>query len=89
VKLVVTPDGDCFRIPQGGPGLGTSGSGDVQAGIVTGLIARGAKPDQAAVWGAYLHAAAGDRLAQDRGRIGFLAREIPAIVPPLLSWLDG
>jgi hydroxyethylthiazole kinase-like uncharacterized protein yjeF len=89
VKLVVTPDGDCFRIPQGGPGLGTSGSGDVQAGIVTGLIARGAKPDQAAVWGAYLHAAAGDRLAQDRGRIGFLAREIPVIVPPLLSWLDG
>jgi hydroxyethylthiazole kinase-like uncharacterized protein yjeF len=88
-KLIVTPEGSCYRVAEGGPGLGTSGSGDVQAGLVTGLLARGAKPDQAAVWGAYLHGAAGDRLAQEGGRIGFLAREIPAVVPPLLDWLDG
>jgi ADP-dependent NAD(P)H-hydrate dehydratase len=88
-KLVVTPVGDCYRVTEGGPGLGTSGSGDVQAGLVTGLMARGATPDQAAVWGAYLHGAAGDRLAQEYGRTGFLAREIPATVPRLLDWLGG
>ena len=86
-KLVLTPGGDCYRVCEGGPGLGTSGSGDVQAGLVTGLLARGAQPDQAAVWGAFLHGAAGDRLAQERGAIGFLAREIPGMVPRLLSWL--
>jgi ADP-dependent NAD(P)H-hydrate dehydratase len=89
VKIVSTPDGDCYRITEGGPGLGTSGSGDVQAGLVTGLLARGAAPEQAAVWGAYLHGAAGDRLAQEVGRIGFLAREIPGVVPRLLSWLES
>ncbi len=81
------PDGDSFKITEGGPGLGTSGSGDVQAGLVTGLLARGAEPLQAAVWGGYLHGAAGDRLAQTRGRVGFLAREIAAVVPGLLTWL--
>lgn len=86
-KLVLTPDGECFRITEGGPGLGTSGSGDVQAGIVTGLLARGADPVQAAVWGAFLHGAAGDRLAQECGHVGFLAREIAGIVPRLLTWL--
>jgi hydroxyethylthiazole kinase-like uncharacterized protein yjeF len=88
-KWVLAPGGECFRVTEGGPGLGTSGSGDVQAGLVTGLLARGAEPLQAAVWGAYLHGAAGDRLAQERGRLGFLAREIPAVVPSLLTWLDG
>jgi hydroxyethylthiazole kinase-like uncharacterized protein yjeF len=88
-KLVLTPAGDCYRVAEGGPGLGTSGSGDVQAGLVTGLLARGAEPDQAAVWGAYLHGAAGDRLAQEEGRLGFLAREIPAVVPRLLNWLEA
>jgi ADP-dependent NAD(P)H-hydrate dehydratase len=88
-KLVLTPAGDCYRVSEGGPGLGTSGSGDVQAGLVTGLLARGAEPAQAAVWGAYLHGAAGDRLAQERGAIGFLAREIPGVVPRLLTWLSA
>jgi hydroxyethylthiazole kinase-like uncharacterized protein yjeF len=86
-KFVLAPDGECYRVTEGGPGLGTSGSGDVQAGIVTGLLARGAEPLQAAVWGAFLHGAAGDRLAQECGHVGFLAREIPEIVPRLLTWL--
>jgi hydroxyethylthiazole kinase-like uncharacterized protein yjeF len=86
-KVVVAPTGDRYRIAEGGPGLGTSGSGDVQAGLVTGLLARGAQPDQAAVWGAYLHGAAGDRLAEQQGRAGFLARELPPVVPRLLDWL--
>ncbi len=86
-KFVMAPDGEGYLVTEGGPGLGVSGSGDVQAGIVTGLIARGAEPFQAAVWGAFLHGAAGDRLAQEQGRVGFLAREIPGVVPRLLTWL--
>lgn len=88
-KLVFTPDDDCFRVTVGGPGLGVSGSGDVQAGLVTGLLARGADPVQAAVWGAYLHGAAGDHLAAQVGHVGFLAREIPPVVPGLLTQLHA
>lgn len=87
-KVVATPDGDCWQVLEGGPGLGVAGSGDVQAGFVAGLLARGAEPAQAAVWGAYLHAAAGDRLAAEVGPVGFLARELPSQAPRLLGELS-
>ncbi len=71
---------------SGTAGLATSGSGDVLAGIIGGLLARGAQPLQATVWGVYLHARAGERLMQRSG-IGFLAREIAAEVPPIIREL--
>jgi hydroxyethylthiazole kinase-like uncharacterized protein yjeF len=87
-KIVATPEGDTWQVLEGGPGLGIAGSGDVQAGFVTGLLARGAEPAQAAVWGGYLHAVAGDRLAGETGPLGFLARELPALAPRLLAELS-
>ncbi len=84
---VVSPDGRTWREEAGGIGLGTSGSGDVLAGLVGGMLARGAEPAQAAVWGQYLHAAAGDRLAAQLGRMGFLARELLDEVPRVLTTL--
>jgi ADP-dependent NAD(P)H-hydrate dehydratase len=83
-KLIGHPAGDMWRLTGGGPGLGVSGSGDVQAGIVAGLVARGAEPAQAAVWGGYLHGRAGERLAERVGTVGFLAREISGEVPHVL-----
>ena len=82
------PDGSTWRDPSGGVGLGVSGSGDVFAGIVTGLSARGADPAQAAVWASFLHGRAGDRLASAIGRLGFLAREVPACIPLVLSEIE-
>ena len=84
VKVVVHGD-RAWRVGTGNPGLGTAGSGDVHAGIVAGLLARGAGAPQAAVWAAHLHGAAGDRLAQRLGPVGYLARELPAELPGLLS----
>jgi ADP-dependent NAD(P)H-hydrate dehydratase len=88
-KYVADPTGRCWRVSAGCPGLGISGSGDVQAGIVTGLLARGAEPAQAAVWGAWLHGTCGEVLAESIGPLGFLARELPAVVPRLLGELSG
>jgi ADP-dependent NAD(P)H-hydrate dehydratase len=73
---IVRPDGRCWREESGDVGLGTSGSGDVRAGIVAGLMARGADADQAACWGAFAHSVSGQRLAPRFGRTGFLAREL-------------
>lgn len=86
-KYVVTPSGSSWVIEGGGPGLGVSGSGDVQAGIVAGLLARCGDPGQAAVWGGYAHARSGERLAAATGTLGYLARDIPAQVPPVLAEL--
>ena len=73
---IAAPDGQAWREESGDTGLGTSGSGDVRAGIVAGLLGRGAEPAQAACWAAFAHAVSGQRLAPQYGRTGFLAREI-------------
>jgi hydroxyethylthiazole kinase-like uncharacterized protein yjeF len=88
-KAIATPDGQVWLVQLGNPGLGISGSGDTQSGIVAGLLARGAEPAQAAVWGGYLHGRIGELLAVSVGPVGFLAREIPAQVPGLLADLTG
>ncbi len=81
---VVTPDRESWKYDGGAPGLGVSGSGDTLAGIVGGLLARGADPLAALLWGVWLHGEAGAALARKVGPIGFLAREIPGELPALL-----
>jgi ADP-dependent NAD(P)H-hydrate dehydratase len=87
--IITAPDGDSYLNRAGNSGLGTSGSGDVLAGVIAGLAARGAEPLQAAVWGVTLHAMAGDRLAERYGGLGFLARELPAEIPTLMAELGN
>ncbi|MCS5723562.1 NAD(P)H-hydrate dehydratase [Herbiconiux sp. CPCC 203407] len=82
--FIAHPDGRSWQIGTGHGGLGTSGSGDVLAGAIAGLCARGASPEQAAVWATHAHAAAGDRLAVDVGPLGFLARELLQELPRVL-----
>lgn len=82
---IVTPDGAAWKYQGGGPGLGISGSGDTLAGILGGLLARGAEPLTALLWAVWLHGEAGAALSKKVGRIGFLAREISAEVPALLQ----
>ncbi len=85
--LVVAPDGSSWRVGAGNPGLATSGSGDVVAGVLGGLLARGAEPAQAACWAKFLHAAAGDRLAARIGRLGFLPSDVVQELPTVLAEL--
>jgi NAD(P)H-hydrate repair Nnr-like enzyme with NAD(P)H-hydrate dehydratase domain len=70
--------------PSGHGALGTSGSGDVLAGALLGLAARGADPLCATVWAAHLHGLAGQRLGCDGPGLGTLARELPAELPRAL-----
>ncbi len=85
----VAAGGRTWRITTGDTGLGTSGSGDVVAGAATGLLARGAGPEQALVWAKYVHAAAGDDLVMSFGRVGYLARELVEQLPRVLLSLGG
>jgi len=62
-------------------------SGDVLAGFIGALAARGAPAGQAAVWNVALHALAGARLVRRFGTLGILARDLPAEVPSLMDAL--
>lgn len=68
----------------GGIGLATGGSGDVLAGIVGALAARGMAPLPATAWGIWLHGEAGRRLAETVGPLGYLARELLPLIPGLM-----
>ena len=82
---VAAPDGCAWTFRGGAPGLGVAGSGDTLARIVGALLARGAEPLTALLWGVLLHGEAGEVLSRKVGSVGFLAREIPGELPALLD----
>ncbi|WP_254798281.1 NAD(P)H-hydrate dehydratase [Sphingobium sp. AS12] len=81
------PGTPILHFAGGCPGLGVGGSGDVLAGIIGGLLARGAAPIVALGWGVALHGAAGQLAATKIGEIGFLARELLPFIPRLMQTL--
>ncbi|NIJ83840.1 hydroxyethylthiazole kinase-like uncharacterized protein yjeF [Xanthomonas arboricola] len=86
-SFIAGPDGVVWMHRGGASGLGTSGSGDVLAGLIAGFAARGCDALTAALWGVFVHAAAGRQLAKRIGPVGFLARELGAEVPGILDRL--
>jgi hydroxyethylthiazole kinase-like uncharacterized protein yjeF len=85
--VIAEPSGARWVHDAAVPGLATSGSGDVLAGLIVGFLARGAGLAQAAAWGVALHARAGMGLAARSGDVGYLARELAAEVPRLMQRL--
>lgn len=83
--IIAAPGGEAWRFTGGCVGLATSGSGDVLAGLLTGLLARGAAPACAALHAVHLHGEAGCRLSRRIGPVGFLAREIAGEVPRIMA----
>jgi NAD(P)H-hydrate repair Nnr-like enzyme with NAD(P)H-hydrate dehydratase domain len=69
--------------------LGTAGSGDVLAGALTGLSARGADPLRAALWSVHCHGIAGEVAAGRGPGVGLLARELLAELPYALRSLEA
>lgn len=82
--VVANPDGRAFVVAATGrdsaPWLATAGSGDVLAGMVSGLMARGWGPTDAACAAAWLHFAA----ARGFGP-GLIAEDLPESIPSILA----
>ncbi|WP_111628317.1 NAD(P)H-hydrate dehydratase [Larkinella arboricola] len=75
-SAIATADGTTHFNSTGNPGMSTGGTGDVLTGILTGLLAQGYDPVEAAVLGVFEHGRAGDRVANQRGQIGLTAQDI-------------
>lgn len=85
--VVATADGAVYIIPTGNSGMATPGAGDVLSGIIAAFLAEGMRPSHAAVAGAYVHGAAGDKAAERVGEDGMVAHDIMDSVPLLLGQL--
>jgi ADP-dependent NAD(P)H-hydrate dehydratase len=81
------PDQGPYVECGGHAALGTAGSGDVLVGVVAGLVAGGAAPLDALVWGVHAHAAAGASIADRHCGVGLLARELLDVLPVELNRL--
>lgn len=74
--VIAMPDGKCYFNSTGNPGMAKGGSGDVLTGILTGLLAQGYPPADAAVLGVYLHGLAGDFAARKLSEEAMTASDI-------------
>ena len=73
---IAAPDGRIYINSTGNPGMGTAGTGDALTGILTGLLAQGYEPIEAAKLGVYLHGLAGDLAADELGQEFLLAEDV-------------
>ena len=83
VTIVADPTGRVLAATAGDQRLATAGSGDVLAGIIGALLARGTPPLEAAAAAAHVHGLA----AREGPRTGFVAGDLPDLVAGTLSRL--
>jgi len=80
-SLIVEPEGRFFLNPTGGAHLAVGGSGDLLAGLTTGLLAQGLPPWPAATLAAWLQGRAGDMARAELGPRGLTPSEFVQRLP--------
>jgi len=79
--VVAAPDGTVFVNPTGNSGLASGGTGDVLTGLITGLMAQGMSPLDAACAGVFLHGLAADIAVQSLTEYCLAAGDLPDFLP--------
>ena len=82
---VITDADTVYVNPTGNPGMAVGGSGDVLAGIVVSFLGQGIAPLEAAACAAWVHGAAGDICAREKGQYGMLPGDMVEVLPRLLK----
>ncbi|MDP6822579.1 MAG: NAD(P)H-hydrate dehydratase [Dehalococcoidia bacterium] len=85
--VVAHPDGRTAISPWVNPGMATGGTGDVLAGLITGFLAQGMDPFDAASLGVYVHGLAGNIARRAVGEVALLAGDVLESLPPALKQL--
>lgn len=87
--FIACPNGKGYFNSTGNAGMATGGSGDVLAGMITGLLAQGYSPKEASIAGVYLHGLAGDLAAADHSEQALIAGDIPEWIGKAILQVQG
>lgn len=85
--VIAHPDGQIFVNPTGNPSMASGGMGDVLTGMIAGFLTQGYPVADAAHMGVYLHGAAADILASEKGPVGITASDIVNVIPRLINMM--
>ena len=87
--VIAAPDGRTTTIPIATPALARAGTGDVLAGLITGLRAQGVDAYDAARTAAWIHAQAGLGATDIQGSAGaVMAGDVLDAIPDVIADLD-
>ena len=87
-SAIALPNGVVYFNTTGNAGMAKGGSGDILTGIITGLLAKGYPPQEAALIGVYAHGKAGDLAAEYWGMTGMKSSDIIEELPKIWEGLE-
>ncbi len=82
---IVTPSEKVYRNQTGNAGLAKTGSGDMLAGIIAGLITQGIAPENSAVCATFINGATAEWLSETHSTYSMLTRELIDTIPYVLK----
>jgi NAD(P)H-hydrate epimerase len=79
--VVVAPDGRFFENSTGNNSMAKAGSGDVLAGMISGLVAQNMDLFEATALGVYLHGLCGDIAKEKLTEYSVMAEDLISFIP--------
>lgn len=85
--IICNSNGEIYINEHGNSALAKAGTGDILAGIISGLLAQKMEPFEAAKLGVYLHSRAGELASQELTEYSVLASELIEYLPKTMKEL--
>lgn len=86
--VIASPGSPVYINQSGNAAMAKAGSGDVLAGIISGLMAQGMDCRNASILGTYLHGRAGDHARAQKGAYSVMARDLIGYLPDAFLELE-
>ncbi len=87
--VVVSPDGRKYTNTTGNSAMAKAGSGDVLAGMISGLVAQNMDLFEAASLGVYLHGLAGDLAKEELTEYSVMAEDLISYIPNSIKFYSN